>query len=198
MDSAADEGKLDSIFSKIGELSQVQRYLIYFGTIVVLLGCFIWLSYLPKNGKIVELEDQLEKVEQELKVVTIKAAKLPRLQKEIKAAEVEFRIVKETLPEKKDIPSLLTSISQAGRAADLEFRLFEPKKEKKRDFYAEIPVGLQISGSYHNLAVFFDSISRLSRIVNIKNLKLKKGKDKLSINCQAVTYRFLESKEAKK
>ena len=181
-----------------GELSQVQRYLIYFGTIVVLLGCFIWLSYLPKNGKIVELEDQLEKVEQELKVVTIKAAKLPRLQKEIKAAEVEFRIVKETLPEKKDIPSLLTSISQAGRAADLEFRLFEPKKEKKRDFYAEIPVGLQISGSYHNLAVFFDSISRLSRIVNIKNLKLKKGKDKLSINCQAVTYRFLESKEAKK
>jgi len=198
MDSAADEGKLDPIFNKIGELSQVQRYLIYFGTIVVLLGCFIWLSYLPKNGKIVELEDQLEKVEQELKVVTIKADQLPALQKEIKAAEIEFRIVKETLPEKKDIPSLLTSISQAGRAADLEFKLFQPKKEKLKDFYAEIPVDLQISGSYHNLAVFFDSISRLSRIVNIKKLKLKKGKNKLNINCQAVTYRFLESKEDKK
>jgi len=75
--------------------------------------------------------------------------------------------------------------------------LFQPKKEKKRDFYAEIPVDLKISGSYHNLAVFFDSISRLSRIVNIRNLKLKEGKKKLNIDCQAVTYRFLESKEDK-
>jgi len=74
------------------------------------------------------------------------------------------------LPDKKEIPSLLTSISEAGKEAGLEFLLFQPISEINKDFYAEIPVSIKVAGNYHNVGLFFDNVSRLFRIVNIKDI----------------------------
>ncbi|MCK7510702.1 MAG: type 4a pilus biogenesis protein PilO [Desulfobacterales bacterium] len=74
-------------------------------------------------------------------------------------------------------PSLLTNVSKSGQEVGLEFLLFEPKAETKQEFYAEIPVAMNIRGDYHNLAVFFDKVARLSRIVNINNITINRGKD---------------------
>jgi type IV pilus assembly protein PilO len=76
----------------------------------------------------------------------------------------------------------------------MEFLLFEPKAEVPRDFYAEIPVAMNIRGDYHNLAVFFDKVARLSRIVNINDISITPGKEarELSTACTAVTYKFVE------
>jgi len=100
------------------------------------------------------------------------------------------------LPEKKEIPSLLSSISQSGRDAGLEFLLFEPRGEQIKEFYAEIPVSIIVTGNYHKTALFFDKVARLHRIVNVDNIKMiaAKGSGELRTSCTAVTYRFVETK----
>jgi type IV pilus assembly protein PilO len=109
-------------------------------------------------------------------------------------AEVQFKRAMTALPEKEEIPSLLTSISRSGQDVGLEFLLFEPKLEVRKDFYAEIPVSIEVNGGYHDLAIFFDKVARLNRIVNIKNISMERKKDnqELSTKCTAVTYKFVE------
>ena len=120
----------------------------------------------------------------------------------MKEAEAQFKLAMRKLPEKEEIPSLLTSISDSGQRVGLEFLLFEPKPEKQKEFYAEIPVSMSITGDYHNLTLFFDQVARLSRIVNIRDIKMgrTKGKDSsvISTRCTAVTYKFIETPPKKK
>jgi type IV pilus assembly protein PilO len=93
---------------------------------------------------------------------------------------------------------LLANVSQSGQESGLNFLLFVPKPNKTYDFYAEIPVSIEVNGGYHNLALFFDRVARLSRIVNIENIDIAdSGKEPgmLEMKCTAVTYQFLESTE---
>ena len=118
----------------------------------------------------------------------------------MKAAEERFQMALKALPEKKEIPSLLTNISRSGQSSGLEFLLFQPQNDVPKEFYAEIPVAIQVDGSYHNVAVFFAKVAQLSRIVNIKNINMvyQKGGRALQTQCKAVTYRFVEKSETKK
>ena len=105
------------------------------------------------------------------------------------------------LPETREIPELLTQISQLGLSAGLEFRLFKPEPERPADFYAEVPVSLAILGFFHDLARFFDHLSKLSRIVNVTDIKISLAKGSggaytLTTNCLLTTFRFLEPQEA--
>ncbi|MEE9610799.1 MAG: type 4a pilus biogenesis protein PilO, partial [Desulfatiglandales bacterium] len=97
------------------------------------------------------------------------------------------------LPNKKEIPRLLRSVTQLGSDSQLEFRLFSPQKERAQDFIMEIPVSIEVSGTYHNVAAFFDRVGRMERIVNILNVSMKPVKARsttLITQCDAVTYRF--------
>jgi type IV pilus assembly protein PilO len=191
--------KIEPLIDKIGELTKIQRYLIYCGSLFVLIAVYAYTLYIPKQEKISELGDQYEKLTQQLQATRKKALLLPGLKKKMEEATVQFQIVKKTLPEKEDIPSLLTSISQAGRDSGLDFLLFKPNAEIYKGFYAEIPVSIKVTGNYHNLAMFFDKVASFSRIVNIRDIKLSSGKKSdLNISCNAVTYRFVEAKETKK
>jgi type IV pilus assembly protein PilO len=98
----------------------------------------------------------------------------------------------------------LTSISQSGQDTGVEFALFEPKAEVAKEFYAEIPVEMEISGGFHSMVMFFDKVTSLNRIVNIRNISMTiapptkdEEKAKLKTKCQAVTYKFIEPGEAK-
>jgi type IV pilus assembly protein PilO len=190
--------KIEPLITKIGELTKIQRYLIYCGSILVLVLIYAYVLYLPKQNKITELNKQYDKFAAELDKTKKKAAQYEKLKKRMEEAKVQFQIVKKTLPEKGDIPSLLTSISQAGRDVGLDFLLFQPNKEISRGFYAEIPVSIQVTGNYHNLALFFDRVAALSRIVNIENIKMSTGKgtSELNLSCKAITYRFIEGGKA--
>lgn len=184
---------------KIGKLSKLYRLLISLGIIVLFAGPIVYFSYLPKMEKIDKLTGDYEGLEQKLAGFKAKARQLHAVRKQFKDAENEFKIVMKALPEKKEIPNLLASISSSGQDSGLEFALFEPKPENNKDFYAEIPVSVKVSGSYHNVAMFFDKVSRLSRIVNIDNIGItaQKGDTKelsLTTSCTAITYRFIEKK----
>ena len=184
-----------SFFAKIENLSKIQRILIFSSVFVLIIAGFIFFLYKPKYAEIKKLKKELGKLEKKLVVAKKNAADLEKFQKKMAEAEVQFRAAMKALPEKEEIPSLLTSISRSGQDAGLEFLLFEPKGEVRKEFYAEIPVAMKVVGGYHDMAVFFDKVARLSRIVNIKNISMApRVKDSLELNttCTAVTYKFVE------
>lgn len=186
---------LGPVFEKIEKTSKAQRILICSGAFLLLTGAFVYLFYLPKSQKIGELTTDYKNSVQQLATAKRNSMQLKRFRNDIKKAEKEYKIVMKALPDKQEIPSLLSSISQAGQAVGLEFFEFQPKPEIPKDFFAEIPVSIVVSGSYHNVGLFFDRVANLPRIVNIKDIKMspKKGSDQLKTTCTAVTYKFIEA-----
>ena len=198
-----DTSKITNLFfetiDKIGKLSKLYKILLCLGLFVLLVGPFIYFSFVPKISKINVLKKEHTTLETRLAKAKAKANQLKHYQAKLKEAEMEFKIVTKKLPEKKEIPALLSSVSQSGRDAGLDFLLFQPEPEKNQDFYAEIPVSMKVAGNYHNVALFFDKVARLSRIVNIDDIKMTstKGNTDLITSCKAVTYRFVETKPEK-
>ena len=188
---------VEPLIEKVEKLSKVQRVVISAAIFGLVAGGFIYFLYWPKFEQISQLKTQLEKLEEKLETAKRNAKDLKEFQAKMKEAEAQFQMAMKKLPEKEEIPSLLSSISNSGQQVGLDFLLFEPKAEKKKEFYAEIPVAMNIKGDYHNLALFFDQVARLSRIVNIQNIRMSRAKDKdskdLSTQCVAVTYKFIET-----
>ncbi|MCK5011040.1 MAG: type 4a pilus biogenesis protein PilO [Deltaproteobacteria bacterium] len=107
------------------------------------------------------------------------------------------------LPNKKEIDKLLQDVSYHAVESGLEVLLFKPQKQIKKNFYAEIPVDVRLSGTYHDQAIFFDKIANLQRIVNISDLLIDKakevdGRNILQVSCKAKTYKFIEEKPGEK
>ena len=191
---------LEPFFDKISKLSQMTRLLISCGVFLIFIAAFVYFLYLPKFKTINKLNGDLKKLQKELQIAKKNARDLKKYRKKIKAAEQQFRIVMKSLPEKEEIPSLLSAVSLSGKDSGLEFLLFEPKNEQRKDFYAEIPVAIKVNGGYHNVALFFDRVARLSRVVNIRDILMKstKGGMTLSTSCTAVTYKFVDTPAKKK
>ena len=189
---------MEPFFEKVEKISKIQRTLIYVGAFVLLIGPFVYFSYLPKLKTIDQLTRESQSLDAKLVSARRQASQLQAWRDKEKQAAANFNIAKRALPQTKEIPSLLAGISESGQASGLEFLLFKPQKERKRKFYAEIPVSMRVTGRYHELAAFFDKVSSLPRLVNIDNIRLTapaKGKaDKLNITCTAITYRFIEAK----
>ena len=109
------------------------------------------------------------------------------------------------LPDKSQMDALLTDINQVGLERGLEFELFKPGQERRADFYAELPVSIKVTGSYHDIGAFATDVSKLSRIVTLNDLiilpmaKDVKGKEnkelRLTMDATAKTYRYLEASE---
>jgi type IV pilus assembly protein PilO len=203
MDKKGLAKSIEPFLEKVESLSKAQRIVISAVFFIVILAVFIYFFYWPKFEKIASLKAQVTKLEAKLVTAKRNAAGLKKFQAKMKEAEAQFNMAMKKLPEKEEIPSLLTSISDSGQAVGLEFLLFEPKAEKKKEFYAEIPVAMSLRGDYHNLAVFFDQVARLNRIVNIENIQMSRGKGKkgknstsasktLTATCTAVTYKFID------
>jgi len=187
---------LEPLFLRLEKLTKVQRILIAVVSVVLIVGGFVYFVFMPRYEAISNLKAEVEKTESELRVATAKAAKLAQKKAELKEAEDNFNLALRALPDKEEIPSLLAAISQSGQDAGLEFLLFQPKAEIPRDFYAEIPVSINVKGGYHNVGLFLDKLSNLARIVNVNDLKITPDQSggMLTTACTAVTYKFVETK----
>ncbi|MBU4101858.1 MAG: type 4a pilus biogenesis protein PilO [Proteobacteria bacterium] len=191
---------IEPLFEKVGNISKVHRILICVSTLIVITGLFVYFLYIPKFEKLNQLNSDYKNLEKMLASAKKKAAQVNKYREEMKMAEAQYKIAMKALPDKKEIPSLLTNISESGKEAGLEFLLFQPESEINKDFYAEIPVSIKVAGNYHNVGLFFDKVSRLSRIVNIKDIVMETSKEgnMLNTSCTAVTYRFVEVEEKEK
>lgn len=199
-DKTVIKEKTNPIFDKLEQFSKIQRIAIWAGLLTLVIGVFVYFLYLPKFKDIDRLKTKLAKIEKDLKVAKKNARQLNEYRKKMQDAEEQFRVVMRALPEKEEIPTLLTGISKAGTDSGLSFILFQPKPEEQKDFYAEIPVAMTVTGDYHGVATFFESVAELNRIVNIRNIDMKPSKENsnLTTTCNAVTYKFIEASDMEK
>jgi len=193
---------IQAILGNIEKLTHIQKLVICISTFIILIGAFTYFSYLPKYKKIDSFKQEFKTISKDLKVAKKNAREIKGYREKLAAKQAQFNEVMRALPDKNEIPSLVSSISQAGLDAGLEFALFQPKAEKNKSFYAEIPISIKVNGGYHNVAMFFDKVSRLPRIVNLDNIKISSSKSKidnrLSTSCTALTYKFISPSKNKK
>jgi type IV pilus assembly protein PilO len=190
---------LNVYFDKVSKLKMVHRVLIFAGTVVLLLGLFIYLIYLPKTGEITKIKSEKDRLDKEIRLAKRRTKNLKKLEADLTMVEGDLKSAITLLPTTSEIPKLLKSITKLGNDSDLEFLLFSPEKQVSQEFYVEIPVSMEVRGSYHNVATFFDKVGKLDRIVNVVNVNmtpLKAYSTYLKTTCKAVTYRFKEIKEA--
>jgi type IV pilus assembly protein PilO len=194
----------------IVKLPKVQKTAILVVAVAVLIGLYWFLLYKNQSEDLDTKRAILTKKQQELHEQKVILANLPKFRKETAEMKAMRQVALKELPNKKDIDKLLGDISYLAVESGLEILLFKPAKEVRKNFYAEIPVELKLSGTYHDFGLFFDKIANLSRIVNVANLEMEKirlkGKEVsvrnlLEASCKAKTYKFIEEKaggEAKK
>jgi type IV pilus assembly protein PilO len=127
------------------------------------------------------------------------AINLPAYQKQLEDIEKQFGALLKQLPGRAEMDALLTDINQAGLGRGLQFELFKPaQQETRRDFYAELPITIKVTGSYHDIGAFASDIGKLSRIVTLENIGLAPAAGKgggLSLDATAKTFRYLDDEE---
>lgn len=165
------------------------------GIVLLPLIVFYFTYYQQKAKKIQSLNQQKVSLIQQVKEVKQKASDLAKFEKEMEEAETLFLEMAALLPKEKEIPKLLKDISALGQNVGLDFLTFKPLADIPKDFYAEIPVTINVRGPYHNMGSFFDQVSKLERIVSVSNVKMSSPKKEggemlLNSDCKLVTYRF--------
>lgn len=189
---------IDVYLENISRIRKSYRILIFFGTIILLVGLYIWFIYIPKTDEIARIKSSITSLEQRIALARIKAKNLKKLEADYQNGLAELEFALKLLPTTSEIPSLLRNITKLGNDSNLDFILFSPKKEVEKQFYAEIPVSIEVRGGYHDVAMFFDRIGKLDRIVNIINVAMRPVKANetiLNTSCTALTYRFIEQSE---
>jgi type IV pilus assembly protein PilO len=182
-----------ALVETVERLKMPHRIAILAGTILLLAGAFIYFIYMPKTEEIERLTQDVQRLNNSIAQARIKAKSLAKFEEEYKTVSEQFQEALKLLPNEREIPALLRSITQQGADSKLEFVLFSPQKERAKDFYMEIPFSLEVNGQYHDVAVFFDKIGKMERIVNITEITMKPVAElstNLNTKCEAVTYRF--------
>ncbi len=163
--------------------------------------------YFDTQEQLKVLENYQEKefeIKEEFKIKAGQAAKLDLYKEQLAEMRASFGALLRQLPEKTDVESLLVDVSQTGLASGLEIQRFKPSAEEKKGFYAELPITLEVIGSFHQMARFISGIAALPRIVTISDLKLEPLKatgneeiepGKLKMSATAKTYRYLQEDE---
>ena len=167
------------------------KYLIVLGIMILCGAAFYYFVYTKKAEEIAALEDQLQKLQVELQKAEAFAARYDEFKEELRVVDLKLKEALKKLPEGKEIPNLLDQINESVIDAGLTISLFKPSGETPQEFYSEVPVEINVVGGYHNLATFADVISKMERIVTLRDIKIAPDptKNALNIACTAVTFR---------
>jgi type IV pilus assembly protein PilO len=162
----------------------------------VLVYLLVWQNERPD---LAHHQDEEQQLRGEFKSKHEKAVNLAIYKQQLNDIERSFGALLRQLPGKTEVPNLLVDISQTGLAAGLQQKLFQPGEEIKKDFYAELPIKIELTGSYHQFGQFVSGIAALPRIVTLHNIQIKqvsKGSyDQLVLDLTAKTYRYLDEEE---
>jgi len=181
---------------KVLSLPRYQRVLMLCGVLVLIVVGFLYLMYLPEQEELSKFQKKNQTLEAKLREDQRIANNLPKFKAEYEKMKLQLDEALKELPNEKEIPTLLSSIASLAKDNGLDVLRFKPGKETTKGFYAEVPVELKLTGSYHQVGKFFYDVGNLSRIVNIGNVTLSpKGSDdgmKLNVDCLATTFRFVD------
>ena len=172
------------------------RYLLCFAvTTVVVAG--LWFAWLSASEKDLTAERETEvKLRKDFTEKMGQAASLDALKKQREQVQQYVMQIEKQLPSKAEMDALLSDINQAGLGRSLQFELFRPGQVVIKEYYAELPIAVRVTGRYHDMAAFATDIANLSRIVTLNNLTLTPGKEGLLImDTTAKTFRYLDKDE---
>lgn len=201
MDKDLIREKIDSFLEeKIAPLDKNIKICIYAGAVILPVALFVYFSFLPSLKEMDQLNKKQAALEQKISEAEAAAADLGKHKADMVKTELLLKKASVLLPQKKDIPSLLTNISQLGTDSGLDFLTFSPMGGAAKEFYKEVPVSISVRGPYHSIGSFLYQVSKLPRIVSAFNVSMagaqsEHGEIILSCNMRLVTYRFVEAKK---
>lgn len=168
-----------------------------FGAIVVLVTVGLWFVWLESSDAELEVERGHEiTLREDYKTKLAKAVNLDALKKQREQVLLYVTQLEKQLPSKAEMDALLSDINQAGLGRSLQFELFRPGQVVVRDYYAELPIALRVTGRYHDIGAFAADIAHLSRIVTLNNLTIMPGREgMLTLDATAKTFRYLDADE---
>lgn len=183
------------------KLPKSQKILILVCLLGVIAGLYIYSVYLPTKEELEKKKVEVNRLEKQVLELEAIAANMKRFQDQAAKLREELGLAMAQLPTSKEIPSLLANVSNLGKETGLEFLLFRPTPEVSREFYAEIPVEMKVRGTYKDVAIFFDKVGKLPRIVNISavamdGVKEVHGRWEIITSCTATTFKFIEKAAA--
>ena len=185
-----------SRLEQLAKLPPAARYGLIGGcAVLVALGYFL-LVYRDTSERLDRLQAQEFELQRRLTEVRSVAANLHEFEEEIARLELKLSKVLRQLPDKKELEVLLTDISNLGKKSGIEIKSFKRLEEVEQGFYAEVPISIELEGGYHDVARFFDMLSKLPRIVNMEKLKIGVASEnlqetRLRVEGTATTYRFV-------
>jgi len=165
-------------------------------------GAFVYYYEMPVRADFASREAQLEALKKDISMGVNTARKLPEFKRQVADLEVRLANLKAVLPEEKDAADLLRRMQTVATQSNLTIKTFKPAPTVTKQLHAEWPINLELEGTYHNLALFFDRVSKFTRIVNISSLDVK-GKDRsdsnttISASCVATTFVLLDKPAGK-
>jgi type IV pilus assembly protein PilO len=174
----------------------VPRYAL-FAAVAIFLVVLLWFSWLNTSEEELAAEQATEvKLREEYKTKLGKAVNLEALKKQREQVLQYVTQLEKQLPSKAEMDALLSDINQAGLGRSLQFDLFRPGQVVVKDYYAELPIAVRVTGRYHDIGAFASDIANLSRIVTLNNLTIVPAKDGiLAMDATAKTFRYLDSDE---
>lgn len=190
--------------NNLGNASNPIKYGFLAIVFVALIGAGLYFDTQKQVKQLETVQKKENDLKSEFTIKADQAAKLQLYKDQLAEMQASFQAILRQLPEKTDVESLLVDVSQTGLANGLEIKKFKPSQEEKKGFYAELPIALEVTGSFHNLASFISGVAALPRIVTMHNLKLDRkqqnkddtgSKDKLQMTATAKTYRYLKEDE---
>jgi type IV pilus assembly protein PilO len=182
----------------MGKLSLGAQVVVFALIGVLLYGVFWYFFYSPMQVERDNKTTQKRNLQAEVDNAKTTAARLPEFRREVERKEATLQALSRILPSQKEVDDLLRKVQQLAAESSLDVLRFKPEATKPQNFYAEWPISLELDGSYHNLAYFFDRLSRLSRIVNVSNLEVDAKKEPsiastITAKCTATTFVFIET-----
>jgi type IV pilus assembly protein PilO len=182
----------------LGRMSVTGQLFLSIGLSVVILGLFWYFKWNPMVTEERQKKTKLTELQNEIRQLEVTASKLQEFQREVALLEQRLETLKRVLPAQKETDDLIRKINNLASESSLKIKVFNPQPTINKEFYLEYPIKIEVEGTYHNLAMFFDRISRLSRLVNAGALAIGAAKTQtafvtISASCTATTFVYQET-----
>jgi type IV pilus assembly protein PilO len=182
-----------ALSDRLEQLTFKQKIGLALSGMILLAAAAVFFLLSPLWNKSSILQENIEREKIKLLQIQRTQAQMSSFKKELAEMNNQYKRLENMLPEKSEMPLILKALSDMGQEEGLEFLLFKPAKEILKDFVVEIPIDLNLKGSYHQVEIFFDRLRRFHRIINIRQIELGSLDEKtgrINVRCQLTTFRM--------
>ena len=192
--------KFEPVVDRMMKISRVARLAVLAAFVMVLAGGYYAVSYRPAEQQVNILRDEVQALQRKLAKVRVVAEDLLKFEQEINSLQDDLDLALQQLPNRKQFEDLLQDVTTAGKKVGVQIQSIQRAPETERGFYAEVPFKIELEGEFHGIAMFFERVSALPRIVNVGSLTVailqaSREGTVLRVVGDATTFRFLAAPE---